>query len=218
MRINLHLYTMGLFFQQNIDDFTRLAIWKIEEDLSFFQQQVPTKGDISHPQKMLQHLAGRFLLPFLFPDFPNREIVVADTRKPYLPNEEYHFSISHSGDYAAAIVSKTHRVGIDIELFAEKIKRIEHKYLTEKEQQFIRKKGNIDLPLLTACWSLKEAVYKWWSYGNLSFKDNIRIENIACKPTAHFEVAFEKDDFLQKLSAPICLFEQMSLVWLMSEV
>lgn len=209
---------MGLFFQQNIDAFTRLAIWKIEEDLSFFQQQVPTKGDITHPQKMLQHLAGRFLLPFLFPDFPNREIVVADTRKPYLPNEEYHFSISHSGNYAAAIVSKTHRVGIDIELFAEKIRRIEHKYLAPKEQALIQKNGISDLPLLAACWSLKEAVFKWWSYGNLSFKQNIRIQNLANKPTEHFEVIFEKDDFQRKLTAPYCLFEQMSLVWVVSEV
>ena len=47
--------------------------------------------------KRLQHLAGRYLLYALFDDFPLEEIVIADTRKPFLENEKYHFSISHCG-------------------------------------------------------------------------------------------------------------------------
>src|SRR5438128_7090094 len=107
---------MPLFFQRDIDETTRLALWKIEEEESFFSQHVPLQRDITHPHKRLQHLAGRYLLQYLFPDFPINLIKIADTRKPYLEDEAYHFSISHCSNYAAAIVSKTARVGVDIEI------------------------------------------------------------------------------------------------------
>ena len=96
---------MPLFYQHNINQDTKLGIWFIEEPESFFLEKVPLKKDVSHPFKRRQHLAGRYLLPYLFPDFPVQEIRIADTRQPFLASEKYHFSISHCGNYAAAIVS-----------------------------------------------------------------------------------------------------------------
>lgn len=126
---------MPIFFQHTINEFTRLGIWKIEETEEFFKGNVPQHRDVTHPHKRLQHLAGRFLLQFLFPDFPYELIRIADTRKPYLPNEQYHFSISHCGDYAAAIVSKNSRVGIDIEIPVPKIEKVKNKFLNEEEMK-----------------------------------------------------------------------------------
>ena len=83
-----------------------MAVWHIAEPESFFLEQVPLQKQISHPHKRLQHLAGRLLLKELVPGFPVELIRIADTKKPYLENEPYHFSISHCGDYAAAIVSR----------------------------------------------------------------------------------------------------------------
>jgi len=120
---------MPLVYQQNINSSTKLGIWHIIEEESFFLAEVPLQREITHPHKRLQHLAGRMLLRTLFPDFPYDLIRIADTRKPYLENESYHFSISHCGDYAAVIVSKDHRVGIDIERINEKVERIQHKFL-----------------------------------------------------------------------------------------
>ena len=65
---------MALFYQHNINETTKLAIWKIEEEAYFFLEQVPLQREITHPHKRLQHLAGRYLLRFLFPDFPFDEI------------------------------------------------------------------------------------------------------------------------------------------------
>ena len=107
---------MPLFYQHNINENSRVGIWQIAEGERFFLAKVPLKKDVSHPHKRLQHLAGRYLLPELFPDFPLEEIVIADTKKPFLENEKYHFSISHCGNFAAAIVSSRDRVGVDIEM------------------------------------------------------------------------------------------------------
>ena len=76
---------MPIFFQQDIDADTKLAVWKIEEEESFFA--VPLQREITHPHKRLQHLSGRYLLRFLFPEFPLDLIKIANTRKPYLEDE-----------------------------------------------------------------------------------------------------------------------------------
>ena len=115
---------MPLFYQHNINQETKLGIWFIEEPESFFLEKVPLKRDVSHPFKRRQHFAGRYLLSFLFPDFPLQEIRIADTRQPFLASEKYHCSISHCGNYAAAIVSTNSRVGVDIELIMPRIETL----------------------------------------------------------------------------------------------
>lgn len=181
---------MPIFFQHQINETTRLGIWKIEENEDFFKYNVPLHRDVTHPHKRLQHLAGRFLLQFLFPDFPFELIQIADTRKPFLPGEQYHFSISHCGDYAAAIVSKNSRVGIDIEIPVDKIARIKDKFLNDDEQQQWasviaseekqnnEQSGNHEKNiLLTLLWSCKESVFKWYGNGKVDFREHIQLLN-----------------------------------------
>ena len=147
---------------------------------------MPQHRDVTHPHKRLQHLAGRFLLQFLFPDFPYALIQIADTRKPFLPNEQYHFSISHCGDYAAAIVSSDKRVGIDIEMITPRIENIANKFLAPAENQFFnedylsllaqRNMGTqLRLEFLTLIWSAKEAIFKWYGDGEVDFKKHMQL-------------------------------------------
>jgi len=169
-----------IFFQQQINENTRLGVWKIEETEDFFKGNVPQHRDVTHPHKRLQHLAGRFLLQFLFPGFPYELIQLADTRKPYLPGEQYHFSISHCGDYAAAIVSCEDRVGIDVEMPAGKIERIRDKFLSQHEKSIFDSTGDInpDPRMLTMLWSAKEAVFKWYGEGGVDFREHIQLRPI----------------------------------------
>jgi len=165
---------MPVFFQQQINESTRLGVWKIEETEDFFRGNVPLHREVTHPKKRLQHLAGRFLLQYLFPDFPYEQIRIADTRKPFLPDERYHFSISHCGDYASAIISRTHRVGVDVEETEDRILRIKDKYLSTEEQRlFIPDPAVPDFRLLTLLWSAKESVFKWYGAGEVDFRKHI---------------------------------------------
>ena len=180
---------MPIFYQHTINAVTKLAIWHIEEDEAFFLASIPLEKEITHPHKRLQHLAGRYLLRFLFPDFPNQEILIASTKKPFLPYEQYHFSISHCGDFAAAIVSKIERVGIDIEIETDKVVKIAHKFLNNNEQlqidnwqlNILPSTNNYQLP--TLFWSTKETIFKWWGNGAVDFKAHIQlsINNFATK-------------------------------------
>lgn len=210
---------MPVFFQHSISETTRLGIWKIEETEEFFKGNVPQHRDVTHPHKRLQHLAGRFLLQFLFPDFPYELVKIADTKKPFLPEEQYHFSISHCGDYAAAIVSKTNRVGVDVEIPTDRVLKIQHKFLSDEE----RKIFNIHLPtpdpiaigsrLLTLLWSAKESVFKWHGDREVEFSDHIRLKGIN-KETETIPCFFTKTN--QELAIHYRQFDKLWLTWVVS--
>src|SRR5688572_26049950 len=211
---------MPVFFQHQINETTRLGIWKIEETEEFFKSNVPQHRDVTHPHKRLQHLAGRFLLQYLFPAFPYELIQIADTRKPFLPDEQYHFSISHCGDYAAAIVSKDKRVGVDIEIPVAKIGSIMHKFLSAREHGIFKLlpgvSSNSQIDIFqepTLLWSVKEAVFKWYAEGSVDFRREIQLlkqdvatETIAC--------LFSKNG--SELIIHYRKFDGLVLAWVMS--
>ena len=136
-------------------------------------------------------------MKFLFPDFPVKLIKIADTKKPFLEDEAYHFSISHCGDYAAVIVSKIKRVGIDIEIATEKVERIKHKFLSTAEIKMINSNSPF-IHQLTLLWSCKETVFKWYGLGEVDFKDHIVIKSINSLEGNGYEtiISFEKDTTL----------------------
>ena len=204
---------MPLFYQEHPREDIRFAIWHITEQEDFFLQKVPLRKIIQHPNKRKQHLAGRYLLSFLVPDFPVRDILVADSRKPFLKDEKYHFSISHCGDYAAAIVSKNSRVGIDIEIFDQKIIRIQHKFLNDNERAFIGQSEQPSLEYYTTLWCAKEAIYKWYSYGKVNFKENILLAPFSLNAAGQFKGRFIKENIDASLLVKYRLFEKISMTW-----
>ncbi len=187
---------MPLFYQHTINRFSKLGIWKIEETEDYFLEKVFLQREISHPHKRLQHLAGRYLLQFLFSDFPYELIMIADTRKPFLSNEAYHFSISHCGDFAAAIVSSQSRVGVDIELVRPMIQKIRRKFLSDTEMRLLTNEQVLsETPsseFLTLCWSAKEAMYKWFGSGGVDFKRHMQLN----KPIDFNSTAFIQSSFI----------------------
>jgi phosphopantetheinyl transferase len=203
---------MPLYFQHIISPNTKLAIWQIEENESFFLQKVSLQRSITHPHKRLQHLAGRYLLRYLFADFPNEEIEIASTRKPFLPDEQYHFSISHCGNFAAAIVSKNERVGIDIELVTNKVAKIAHKFLNENEKSAIDYRPLTVDERLTLFWSAKETVFKWWGKGEVDFKQHIQLQDFN---VAHpsFQATFTKLSVPQLLTINYQVFNNLCLTF-----
>jgi phosphopantetheinyl transferase len=207
-----------IFFQHQINENTRLGVWKIEETEEFFKGNVPQHREVTHPHKRLQHLAGRFLLQFLFPDFPYHLIEIADTRKPFLQDEQYHFSISHCGDYAAAIVSSKNRVGVDVEEPKERILKIVDKFLSKTEQAiFNYRLMTHDSRLTTLLWSAKESVFKWYGNGGVDFKQDIQLHSLRVgNEFSTLNAKFIKTE--NDLVIDYCEFENITLTWLVSPV
>lgn len=171
---------MPLIYQHSINSNTRLGVWQITEQENFFLSNALQAPASMHPQRRLQYLAARFLLTELVPDFPIHAIAVSDAGKPHLPNGAFDFSLSHTADFAAAIVSTEQKVGIDAEIPAPRIFKVQHKFMHPEELDLIASFENI-LPLqtlLTICWSAKETLYKWHGVGQVDFKHHLRLLHI----------------------------------------
>ena len=207
---------MPLIYKQQINAATKIGVWHITEEENFFLQFVPLQRSITHPHKRLQHLAGRFILLEMFPDFPLSLIQIAETRKPFLENEAYHFSISHCGDYAAVIVSTQNRVGVDIEIPHDKIERIQHKFLSQKEKYLVEGIAGNTIEMLTMAWSIKEAMFKWYGAGQVDFINDMEIEAIYKTPTGFdAECIFKKEkNVILKLENII--MEENNLSWVVT--
>ncbi len=172
---------MPVVYQQNINGSTKIGVWHITEPEEFFN--VPLQRTITHWHKRLQHLAGRTLLKTLHPEFPLEQIMISDTKKPFLENESCHFSISHSGDYAAAIVSTEYRVGVDVEWFNPKLGEIAGKFMKDNEWRELTLTSpqydvGSSLEWQTLCWCVKETIYKWWGEAGVDFKKDIHILSV----------------------------------------
>lgn len=167
-----------LFYQQHINQFTQLAIWKIEEDENFFLQKAKPTYSIASYQKLLQHLAAKHLLVELENDFPISEVLNNENGKPYLPNNEFYFSVSHTKNYAAVVVSTKQQVAIDIECQHQKVLQVQHKFLSNNEkllmQKIVAETQFAELP--TVLWCAKETMFKLYAKGNVDFKTMLQLQ------------------------------------------
>lgn len=204
---------MPLIRTVQINKATKIGIWQIAEDENFFRRRVDLEPGVHHWHKRLQHLAARYLLTELFPGFPLNDIRILESGKPVLPGDPCHFSLSHCGDFAAAIVSRTERVGIDIEIFTSKTEKVAHKFLSPPELEFIEHADGLPAVNKTVCWCAKEAVYKWYGNGGVDFREHILLQPFYPGKTGTIGCRFKKDELSRELSLTYFLGENFCTAW-----
>jgi len=93
--------------------------------------------------------------------------------KPFVEDQSYQISISHSNKWIAVMAHPTNLVGIDIEYPTDKIKKIYTRFLSQTEQDDLSN-GN-DIAQLQLAWSAKEALYKIIGKQAIDFANQLRI-------------------------------------------
>lgn len=93
--------------------------------------------------------------------------------KPLVENELLNISLSHSKFWGAAATSAQKLVGIDVETLDKRIERIAHKFLLPSELESIQ---NDRIETLSLHWSAKESLYKLYSFKQLDFSTQLRLE------------------------------------------
>ena len=204
---------MPLFYQHNINNAAELAVWHITEPEEFFNEKVQLQYIINNPHKRLQHLAGRYLLKILEPGFPLHLIEISESKKPLLKDESLHFSISHCGDYAAAVLSPELLAGIDVEKITPKIEAVKTRFMNDHELRMLP----AETPeFITLCWSAKEAVYKWYGRGLLSFKNHIVLTDIHVWENKGTIVCNFRMGPPRDLEIHFRFFEHICLAWILA--
>jgi len=170
---------MGLILREHFNDDVEFGIWEITEDyntlrsqLNLDEKDISTVESFRNHQRKLEWLSVRTLLKEMLGK--EGKIVYGPERKPYLHNNLYNISISHSKNFTAILMSKKKRVGLDLEYMASKILRIADKFLRPEELEHIEK--DQELYHLYLHWCAKEALYKINDKVDINFVTNLSIE------------------------------------------
>jgi len=170
---------MPLSREVTLADGIRVAIWQITEsageirakiDLDQLEEEVLLT--YTHEQRKRQWLASRAAVKHLVHPAP-ANLTYDQHGKPHLVKGTGFISISHSGDYAAAVSGMNSAVGIDIEQIRDRIERVQQRFLSVAELDCL---GNTHrLEELYVHWGAKEALYKLYGKPEVDFKKDIYI-------------------------------------------
>lgn len=167
---------MPLFKTIQHNEFTKILVWKIEESYDDLFDHIVlnerSKQRLSGMKSELHQrgfLSVRYLLQLAgYTDF---DLYYNAYGKPMLKDKK-HISISHSYHYSAIIISNVD-VGIDVEMIRDKIIRIYDRFVNTRVDSL----SDEDITKqLTVIWGAKEAMYKTYPYGGLSFHNHIAID------------------------------------------
>lgn len=159
-----------------INNTTQIAVWKITEEEANLTQGLKLSTEALNrlsKRKSSTHRKGYLAIRQLLKTFGIEPIAHQyDTNgAPYLTDGR-HLSISHTKDVAAIAISSL-PVGIDLEHYQEKIKKIAPRFLHDLES--INPKKNQDIEYLTQIWTAKEALYKVFRKPGIQFNTQLCI-------------------------------------------
>ena len=143
-----------------------LCLHGVDFALSEYRQN--RLSQIKHEQKKKQSLGAELLLMHavkeIYPEhsFP-LEINCNEHGKPALLNVPIHFSLSHSGDYVACVVSDS-PVGIDIEQDFEEREEVSRRFFNSAEHAYIASAKDKSRAF-TRIWTAKESALKQLGFG-----------------------------------------------------
>jgi len=160
-------------FKELKDNNSSIFIWEVSEsetDLSEGLNDLITLR-IMQNNKLKKRRIEKYVQAYLLrqANIDPLSVSYSPSGKPFIESNHLHISFSHSGKFAALIVSNT-VCGIDIEKENQKIEKISPKFLNEVERNFLHIPG-----ALTWIWCIKEAVFKYFGE-QVSFKDDIIID------------------------------------------
>ena len=92
------------------------------------------------------------------------EISYTELGKPYLPGNEFYFSLSHSGKIALCGVSHQ-PMGCDIELKRERLPRIANVFSAKESSEFSLLDEAEKINFFFQLWTCKESIVKWMGKG-----------------------------------------------------
>ena len=182
-----------LIKKELIDKDCLMGIWKISETrdelLTMLSPQTQEEAhqylsNVKSKKRELEWLSIRVLLELLTND--QKTVKHTPDGQPFLSDQSFQISISHSADYAVVLLHKSKKVGVDIENYSHRILKIEQRFMSPDE--FIDP-DNRTLHLILH-WCAKETLYKLMNSTQIIFKKHLHIQPFQIKEKGMIE-AFE---------------------------
>lgn len=173
-----NIVIMALINIREVYPGVHLGLWQMDESVSDFFSRFPWMkryqpelvNRFKSEARRKEFLAVRALLHEMFVVMGCSvqqikrigEIEHDPNGKPLLKG--FHISISHTQGFVAVALSREKNVGVDIEYYSDRVKKIASKFLRKDEIAH-------DLDSLLVHWCGKETVYKLFSEENLQFSE-----------------------------------------------
>lgn len=156
----------------------RVGIWKVEETICqmrsmFVNFSLYESGlqRFKSEKRQLEWLAVRVLLKELVGE--EKEIGYLPSGKPYLEDRSACVSFSHTSGYVAVAVHPEKEVGIDIEQYGLRVRKLASRFVRDDERSSVEAGDEIYALLLH--WSAKETMFKLMEHSDVDFLDHLHI-------------------------------------------
>ena len=170
---------MPQIFSNNLHPFGNLLLWKVEEELDWFKEQLDLVPDLwveydSLANQAIRHrwLASRYAVQQVTQQSP-LELLKDQSGRPFLGVERKPLSLSHCEGFVAAIHSDV-SVGIDVERISSRVQKIKNYFMRDEELDLLGEENEA----LILAWSAKESIFKWFGEKHLGYKSQLCIRSI----------------------------------------
>ncbi len=195
---------------------TILGVWKIEEDLKTLLNLVQLSADdkkkfrtFRSNSRKTEFLSVRALLAELLG--PEARIVYNKNNKPFLKDGSHFISISHSHGLTAIMLSRTEKVGIDLEYMSANITAFAFKFLNRREK-VIRDREKKKYHLYIH-WCAKEALYKICDKEGINIRKDITVEPFELQDSGEIRGLVRTDRIDDTFDLWYTRYENYALVW-----
>ncbi|MBE0675937.1 MAG: 4'-phosphopantetheinyl transferase superfamily protein [Bacteroidales bacterium] len=207
---------MSCITKHFLNENTILGVWKIEEDLQALKSIVTLSADDKKKFKIfrsnsrkVEFLSVRALLAELLG--PDARIVYNKNNKPFLKDGSHFISISHSHNLTAILLSKTEKVGIDLEYMSTNITAFAFKFINRKEK-VVRDRDRKKYHLYIH-WCAKEALYKICDKEGISIRKDITVEPFDLNDSGEIRGRVKTDKLDESFDLWYTRYDNYALVW-----
>lgn len=156
-----------------------VGIWEMTETVDELKNILGSKA-LSSPSVSMEirseaRLKERLTALVLLKELLGHEAIISheESGAPFLSEENFNISISHTKGYAAMILYKEKEIGIDIEYRSERVKKIKSRFVNEAEAIHISPENETEHLLIH--WCAKETLFKMIGCNEVDFLKHLHI-------------------------------------------
>jgi 4'-phosphopantetheinyl transferase len=209
---------MPLLLDQLTGNGCRLLVWHVtetEEDLEKFSNGYNFAHSEPISSIKIANRRKQKLVTGLLADIiaqKHCKILYSDAGKPFLADFPGYISVSHGGNYVGMIYHESLPPGLDIEVPADRIRKIASKFVNDQENA--RLNDQADLHDLYLIWGVKEALFKSYGGGGIVFKSHLLVHQPeGNKQKGHGEAEYLKNEMPEKHHYHFFYLEDALLVY-----
>lgn len=187
-----------LYFTKQIGS-TLLGLWKIEESKDDFLAMLHHREwledilTVKVEKRLVEKLAVRVLLKELSGE--EKQILYRPWGCPYLPDDSFYLSVSHTDGYAAVALNPYNPVGIDVEYYSQRVHKVRSRLV--REDEYINPVQETAHLLLH--FSAKESMFKMLGYEGVDFLRHLHIKPFEVDKEGFFRMTESKTAKQQEL-------------------